>query len=123
MKYLLITCLFTALTFASCRQETAGPQGHIHGPELQVIYLDILGTCGWNLKITEERTLTDFRGRQDSFLLSDIPSFNTSGQYIFGDTLYVELQVIETIPEDYEKSDIICNRWNGIPVRLSNVHD
>ncbi len=111
IKWSVLLTLSIVLSSCQTREATA--------PLYEVIYVDISESCGWNLQLTDEVVIWNYnRSRRDAFLHSDIHRFNTDGHLQFGDTLRLEIEVLEIPSGDYETPDWICNRFQGIPVRV-----
>lgn len=114
MRYFLLSIFVIMI---SCTNDTITPDG-----DHEVVYLNIRESCGWNLQLTNEVMIWDFNAyRQDGFLHSDIHLFNADEHLKFGDTLSISFDVLEMAPGDYELAEWQCNRWEGIPVRITEL--
>lgn len=111
--------LFLLSIAFSCKQDVLLVEHQPEDGPLQVRFQDITTSCTWNLVTLNNELISDFQQtRQDSFLHSDINQFEEAQNLQFGDTLTIEYEVLETVPDGYEAPLNICNRHTGIVIKI-----
>lgn len=113
--------LVLALSTFACIKDKVQVRQPDDGP-LKVRFQDISNSCTWNLVTLDNQLITNFQQtRQDSFLHSNIDQFEEAQTLQFGDTLTIDFEVLETVPNGYEAPFILCNRHSGIPIKIIEI--
>ena len=116
LRILAIILLVAGL--AACDRESVDPEGY------EVVYLDINQSCGWNLRLGNNELIWDYhQRRRDGFLHSDINLHDPDRQLQFGDVVHVRFEVLERAPDSYDQPGWLCNQFQGIPVRITEILD
>ena len=104
---------------ASCEDDAQNDVAH--GLSLvEVQYVE--QTCCGNMIITNNTEIvSNCVAYQDSLLMAiNLEDFNIPQNYQFGDILTIEFNLMPEVCE--ANCDITCNRYNGIPVEITNVY-